>query len=222
MLKILVRTRRIGAGLERPRPASSVAADHRLATAASDAGPDRPSPGPVARIAGAVRRAGALIGLAAGLAAGLEIGVGLLPGAAAGAGGFAALLAIGTGVGALLAYLAVRWTGVALVAEDFYTYLTGGDSVIGRLIERMQEAGGGLGAAPGGGRRRRRGGSARRGAAGCRRGRAGCAGAGRAAAGGTRVRCGGGRALGAGASPRWRCAPGTRRAARSRSARRRW
>ena len=85
MLKILVRTRRIGAELERPRPASSVAADHRLATAASDAGPDRPSPGPVARIAGAVRRAGALIGLAAGLAAGFEIGVGLLPGAAAGA-----------------------------------------------------------------------------------------------------------------------------------------
>ena len=66
--------------------------------------------------------------------------------AAAIVGGFAALSAVGSGVAALIAYLIALWTTVGLVVQDFYTYLTGGDSVFGRLIERFQEAGGGLGA----------------------------------------------------------------------------
>ena len=54
----------------------------------------------------------------------------------------AVILPIVAGIGYLIAYFSA-WI---LVLQDLYTYLTGGDSVFGRLIERFQEAGGGLGA----------------------------------------------------------------------------
>lgn len=71
---------------------------------------------------------------------------GAVSAAAAVVGGFAAL-ASGVGIVAgLIAYVIGLWTTLGLLVQDFYTYLTGGDSVFGRLIERFQEAGGGLAA----------------------------------------------------------------------------